>query len=201
MMKVVVALMVSSAFGFQGPQTVVRSSALEAMSKSVPFLVAPKNLDGYVGNEEFDPLGFGEMFDMKYLREAEIKNGRVAMLAIVGCLAPEFGLHFPGEAFSHANPIVAAVSVPPAAWGALIFAAGCVESYSNNGKMSYLDMFEEGRQPGSFDFDGGMLKGGDADRLYLSEIVHCRLAMIAIGGLLHGAFVTNADPFGNPFSS
>lgn len=28
---------------------------LDAMSKSIPFIPKPKNLDGMIGNEEFDP--------------------------------------------------------------------------------------------------------------------------------------------------
>jgi hypothetical protein len=38
------------------------------------------------GNAEFDPIGFAEYFDPKWLREAELKHGRVAMLATVGWL-------------------------------------------------------------------------------------------------------------------
>ena len=38
------------------------------------------------GNSEFDPFGFAETFDPKWLREAELKHGRVAMLATVGWL-------------------------------------------------------------------------------------------------------------------
>ncbi len=38
------------------------------------------------GNEDFDPIGFAEYFDVKWLAEAEIKHGRVSMLAVVGWL-------------------------------------------------------------------------------------------------------------------
>ena len=32
------------------------------MSKSLPFVMAPKGLDGYIGAEaRFDPLGFAEI--------------------------------------------------------------------------------------------------------------------------------------------
>ena len=36
---------------------------------------------GYAG---FDPLGFSDYYDIKWLQEAEIKHGRIAMLAAVG---------------------------------------------------------------------------------------------------------------------
>ena len=38
-------------------------------------------LTGYAG---FDPLGFSDYYDIKWLQEAEIKHGRVCMLAAVG---------------------------------------------------------------------------------------------------------------------
>jgi hypothetical protein len=58
----------------------------DTMSKSIPFLKKPKNLDGLIGNEEFDPIGFAEMYDIKWMAEAELKHCRVAMLAVVGWL-------------------------------------------------------------------------------------------------------------------
>jgi hypothetical protein len=38
------------------------------------------------GNAEFDPIGFSDYYDVKFLREAELKHGRVSMLAVVGWL-------------------------------------------------------------------------------------------------------------------
>jgi len=35
------------------------------------------------GNYEFDPIGFSDYSDVKFFREAELKHGRVAMLATV----------------------------------------------------------------------------------------------------------------------
>lgn len=77
------------ASAFVPSRTAGRSSALSMSaeaSKSLPFLKKPKNLDGYIGNAEFDPLGFAENFDVRFLREAELKHGRISMLAVVGWL-------------------------------------------------------------------------------------------------------------------
>lgn len=50
-------------------------------SRSLPFLPKPENLGGLAGGEaEFDPLGFSDTFDVKWLREAELKHGRVCAL-------------------------------------------------------------------------------------------------------------------------
>ena len=61
-----------------------------SFSESVPFLKQPTNLDGSLpGDVGFDPLGFSEVFDVKVLREAELKHGRIAMLAVLGWLVQE----------------------------------------------------------------------------------------------------------------
>lgn len=44
-------------------------------SPSVPFLDRPDKLDGSMpGDVGFDPLGFSNKFDLKFLREAELKH-------------------------------------------------------------------------------------------------------------------------------
>ena len=40
---------------------------------------------GYAG---FDPLGFSDYYDIKWMQEAEIKHGRICMLAVVGMVRP-----------------------------------------------------------------------------------------------------------------
>lgn len=201
-MKLLSAIVVSVAFGFQAPPTATRSAtSLSAMSKSIPFLTAPKNLDGMVGNEEFDPLGFCEIFDPKYMRESELKHGRVAMLATLGFVAPEFGLRFPGapaEVYGHANPLIAATSIPASSWAGLIFASGVVEYLSYNGKMSMMDMFDDGREAGAFGYDPSKLMTSEnSEDFQLKELTHGRAAMIGIGGMIHGAFVTGEGVLGS----
>jgi hypothetical protein len=56
-------------------------------SKAMPFLTQPPNLDGSMpGDVGFDPLGISTFLDVKWLREAELKHGRICMLAWTGCL-------------------------------------------------------------------------------------------------------------------
>jgi len=57
------------------------------MSQALPFAARPKLLDGTLpGDVGFDPLGFAgeDMDSLLYMHEAEIKHGRLAMLAVVG---------------------------------------------------------------------------------------------------------------------
>eukprot|EP00439_Symbiodinium_sp_Y106_P048050 s1145_g6.t1 len=70
------------------------------MSPSVPFLRYPQVLKGWVGEEKgFDPLGVTDALPVYWVREAELKHGRVAMLATVGWIATDLGFRFPGEKF------------------------------------------------------------------------------------------------------
>lgn len=82
------------------------------MSASIPFLKQPENLEGMVGDIGFDPFGFATIFPVKFMREAELKHGRVAMLAVVGWLVSEV-VHVPGAAYMSENPVDAMAAVGP----------------------------------------------------------------------------------------
>jgi hypothetical protein len=68
---------------------------------AIPGTERPKNLDGtMVGDIGFDPLGFSNWLNLNWAREAEIKHGRIAMLAATGMIV-QVGtkltyLHFTG---------------------------------------------------------------------------------------------------------
>merc|ERR1712228_1083768 len=109
---IALASLVASASAFAPVQeSASMTTALNAeMSQSVPFLLKPKNLDGNVG---FDPLGFAEWFDIKWLREAEIKHGRTSMLATLGFAVQQF-ITIPGyEHVDDSNLAPAAVGISP----------------------------------------------------------------------------------------
>lgn len=82
------------------------------MSASIPFLKQPENLEGMVGDIGFDPFGFATIFPAKFMREAELKHGRVAMLAVVGWIVSEV-VHVPGAAYMSENPVDAMAAVGP----------------------------------------------------------------------------------------
>ena len=72
---------------------------------AIPGAERPKNLDGtMVGDIGFDPLGFSNWLNLNWAREAEIKHGRVAMLAATGMIVqdiaviPGFDKEFSGAA-------------------------------------------------------------------------------------------------------
>jgi hypothetical protein len=202
-MKLAVCLLAVPAAGLVAPAAPARSTALHAeMSKSLPFLMAPKGLKGYIGEEAgFDPVGIAEIMDIKWMREAEIKHGRVAMLATIGFTYPEmpwFVQAFPGAAYAHTNPVKAALAVPPEAWAQVVLFCGVMEWSQNGGKMTMLSMFDKNtRAPGDFGWDPmGLMSPANEDRMKMRELQHGRLAMIAIGGMIHGSFVTGTGVFG-----
>lgn len=56
-----------------------------AQSIAIPFMKRPAALDGsHAGDFGFDPLGFTEDNDLYAMQEAELRHGRLAMLAVIG---------------------------------------------------------------------------------------------------------------------
>ncbi|CAM9777687.1 unnamed protein product [Ectocarpus sp. 4 AP-2014] len=158
-----------------------------AMSASIPFLTQPDNLEGMVGNVGFDPFGLATIFPAKFMRESEIKHGRIAMLAVVGWLVSEV-VHLPGPAYMSENPVDAMAAVGPGPMLQIFLFCGFLEWKFHNGKMTMENMHEDGNEPGEFGFDPLKLSQKPADvreKYQLQEIKNGRLAMSAIGGLVH----------------
>jgi len=169
------------------------------MSKALPFLLKPKNLDGYIGNAEFDPLGFSDYFDMKWLREAELKNGRVAMLASAGFVAQQF-VTLPMYAHVDDSNLAPTV-VGTSAMLQIALSLGFLEYWMNKGHVTMETMFtgeNADRKPGAFGFDPMGLHGKTAaekETMELKELTNGRLAMLAIGGMIHHNWVTGEALF------
>lgn len=170
------------------------SMAIAKPSKAMPFLTAPKcQGSGLVGDAGFDPCYFSDFMDLKWLREAELKHGRVCMLASTGYLVQELvGLpNYPGYS---PNPVEAFSSVPSEGLLQILFFIGWLESYYfNDGKFFMYNMFDDPKRvPGDLGFDP--LKFGEnketRERLELAELTHGRLAMLAFSGMIHQTFVT-----------
>ena len=176
------------------PQTNGVSTQLHAeMSESLPFLTRPQKLKGYVGDVGFDPFSFSEYFDMKWLRESEIKHGRSAMLATVGFVVQEFAT-IPG--YEHVDDSnMAPTVVGASAMLQIVFWMGVLEFWSNKGNVTMETMFSDpAREPGNLGFDPmGLAVGKSEDEMNdmkLKEIMNGRLAMLAIGGMIHHNWVT-----------
>jgi hypothetical protein len=170
-----------------------------AKSASMPFLEYPPNLAGYVGDVGFDPFRFSDFVPMDFLREAELKHGRICQMAIVGFAAVDLGFRvYPTpEAYEGLTSVTAHDAlVEYGAMGQLFLWFGLAEVISFVALQQMLE--GSGRQPGDFGLDPiGFLSGKDkayVDEMKLKEITHCRLAMMAFSGMVTGAVLTQG-PF------
>ena len=184
-------------------------------SASMPFLPRPINLDGsYVGDVGFDPFylssipknfaGFIQppsweevegISTLYWMREAELKHGRVCMLAWTGWLAADgaFGpvpLRFPGDIYSvesipdsfSAHDVL----VSQGSMGFMLTAAFLVE-IATGAVLVQVAKGESDREAGDYKLDPlQFLKGKskeEVDTMKLKEIQNARLAMLAFAGV------------------
>mmetsp|Transcript_11019 Transcript_11019/g.24290 ORF Transcript_11019/g.24290 Transcript_11019/m.24290 type:complete len:173 (+) Transcript_11019:297-815(+) len=156
------------------------ATALNAeMSKSLPFLVRPEKLDGSMpGDVGFDPMGLSDIqTDLKYARWAELKHGRICMLAIVGMVV-QAHLHLPGAQFTETDPFAAVAAVGAKTNLQILVGIGIIEL------ANFEKYYGEG-EPGDIGFGSQFIENKspeDIAKAKEQEITHCRLAMIGFVG-------------------
>jgi len=188
MKSAILSLLVASASAFApSSQTAQRAGSVslnaEEFSKAIPFLVRPDKLDGSMpGDMGFDPMRLSDIqTDLRYARWAEIKHGRICMLAIVGMLVQQSGIHFPGEAYSNTDIFGAIKSV---GWGVnlqIFLTIGVIEA------SNFYKHYDDETIPGNIEWGSSVLTDmSPEDQLWRQEqeIVHGRLAMIAFVGAI-----------------
>lgn len=122
---------------------------------------------------------------MDYLRESELKHGRIAMAAVVGFIVTDLGLilHPLGQGLTSATAHQAMVE-NKVMGNALVF-IGLAEMV---GYIAVAEMLQgSGREPGDFQFGASYLDGKSADEvkaMKYKEIMNGRLAMFAFGGMV-----------------
>ncbi len=168
-------------------------------SPSLPFLPYPENCKGYVGDVGFDPLGISSYVPMDYLREAELKHARIAMLAWTGWVTVDLGVRvYPVPAGLEGVTAVSAhdAAVAQGGMGQIFGWIAVLECIS---WLSVSAMLQgSGRAPGDFGLDPLNFISGKSEEqvnaMKLKEIKNGRLAMMAIGGVATQA-VLNGSAF------
>jgi len=159
------------------------------MSKSIPFLTVPEKLDGSMpGDMGFDPMGLSDIqTDLRYARWAELKHGRVCMLAVCGMVWQEYLPHLPGDAYATTDPFEAISSVGFGSNIQTLLGIGVIELI--NWEETFNGDSRPGVLPGWEGAGWDKMTEEKKNRLFESEIVHCRLAMIAFIGATHQTFL------------
>ncbi|CAE7356809.1 FCPE [Symbiodinium natans] len=179
-----------------------RELAVAYEDSGIDLLDNGKFAQGLVGSEgawgryEFDPLGFSSKTEqVPWLREAELKHGRICMLAWLGLVVPDF-VRLPGEKFSfEAVPVsidaheafrgATGVNAQILFWVSLVelcctkkvFEWNSLEVAGDYGLTSWFPSDEEGQK-----------------KMRLAELKNGRLAMLAFAGAVTQAVLTR-HPF------
>jgi len=178
-----------------------------AKSAAMPFLPCPPALDGTLpGDRGFDPLGFTnldwnmaeviipkaaimagdtELPMIYWLREAELKHGRITMLAIVGYLTVDAGIHFPGAKYEGIDALHAHdAMIATGNMGVMLLFAAVAELTSMTAVIGATK--GSGREAGDFSLDPLEFCGNPETKAFMkeAEITHARLAMLAFSGLV-----------------
>jgi len=176
----------------QGASTALSAADLDSMAGSTSPV------------KNFDPLNLanvGSDETLAWFRAAELKHGRVAMLAFTGYVVQSEGFHFPGmlsddvsfESLSAMKPFDAWDAVPDAGKAQILFLCFVGELASESQGTHYM---KGGKTPEvvfpKFDFSGV-----DADVLKTKqnrELNNGRLAMIGIMGFIAANNVPGSVP-------
>mmetsp|Transcript_32498 Transcript_32498/g.49000 ORF Transcript_32498/g.49000 Transcript_32498/m.49000 type:complete len:199 (+) Transcript_32498:100-696(+) len=135
---------------------------------------------------EFDPLKLSETYSpwVPFFREAELRHGRTAMLAVLGYIAAD-SFRLPGEMYSFEN-VPRAVDAHDAlvANGPNLQVVAWVGLFDLVITAPAIGALNEGREPGDFGWTTFAPESAEGfKKKRESELLNGRLAMIAIGGI------------------
>ena len=152
-------------------------------------------MKGYVGDVGFDPLRISDYVPMDYLREAELKHGRICMLAWTGFVAVDNGAKiypFPSEFEGLTSATAHDACVKQGSLQQIFLFIAILEMLS---WLSVSQMLQgSGREPGDFGLDPlNFLKDKseeEINRMKLRELKNGRLAMFAFSGVVTQSVLT-----------
>jgi len=154
----------------------------------------------------WDPLNLlegKEVETIEWYRAAELKHGRVCMLASVGLLLPNSGFPgtrlqditlYPNPTFEETNPFKAVQRVyyeNPAALAQILLAISAIEVFTAS-----ISKFSS--RPGDFNWDPLGIRPTDEaklNELQTKELKNGRLAMLSTAGMAYQTYVTGQGPW------
>jgi len=175
-----------------------------AKSESLPFMEKPAHLEGYVGDAGFDPMGLSTPANIKWMREAELKHGRICMLAWTGWVAVDLGVKFPGPRYETLSSWAAAAVkadtplLKQAVGYEMLFLFLWVGTFETIGFTQIYNMMDgEDRDAGDFGWDPLGLLPGNEEQYKLAELTHGRAAMLAFSAVVTQAACSAAFGVGS----
>ena len=140
----------------------------------------------------FDPLGFSKDASpekMKQYREAELKHGRVAMLACFGMIAGDEKSFIPRVFVKFSsNPLKAAVETPKLGWLQILTFIMFIEV------LGILNTRRPDYEPGNFLGSSQWETDQGWQSYQVKELNNGRLAMFGAIGMLVGSYITGKGP-------
>merc|ERR1719265_2213515 len=179
-----------------GKDALTQFSALPSRSEASRVTMFAKPMAGFFqpANElgamaplgYFDPLGFAKVGDeagFKNLRAAELKHGRVAMMASVGALAQSL-FRFPG-CEDVKGTFTAAVG------GDAAMPGGLAVIFLLSGALEQIWKEQPGKDAGNFGDPAGLNQY--TEEMRLKELNNGRMAMISVLGIFGAELATGKD--------
>jgi len=187
----------AAATAYAGPMPLSLGAApsvsMMAKSRALPWLESPAHLEGMVGNAGFDPAGLSTPQNIKWMREAELKHGRMCQLAWLGYVAVDLGVKFPGAKYAALSSFTAHEATATYELFLLILWVGTFETIGFSQIYSMADGSIE-REAGDFGFDPlGLLTPETEEKYKLAELTHGRLAMLAFSAVITQSALGKTD--------
>jgi len=198
------------------------SASVNSGTRRMGGYIAEFDASGAIGVQAplgfWDPLGFTDGIDeaeFQKLRVAELKHGRVSMLACLGYIVPYIvklpgTIDLNGDTFADVpNGLSALSALPPLGIAQILILAGALELGPFKERTSNDGTFVS---PGDYDFDPldvlTKSAAASADENFVEvlarkqaiELANGRLAMMGAAGFIVGDLLNNGNPYiGSPF--
>jgi len=145
------------------------------------------------GGRVFDPLNLSDYVPTDWAREAEIANGRSAMLATVGWIFPKLFGTFDSTDVTTTDPIDAIMQCNPQWWAQFVILCGTLEAYKYKQALEGKSFLGEGEPVADY-MKGWPTDAAGQEKLRTQEIKHGRLAMLGIAGFVSNHFIPGSCP-------